>query len=316
MRKFSLFINIAVICLCVATVAFGIYAITEANLNMGGSIGFKSHACSAEISGYIYGHAQTDGVDDVDGTPVAQPEDDADKQWLTTTGGVQITESAPLVINNSTGAISLGTRYFSDKGSAEGTPSPIVIVLNVKNTSQITIGAMYDATKVTNKPSSVKIETDNQTIIAKGETKTITITLTLEKTGDAYESIEATTNNLTIPLEFEVVHKLDVKSLGSKGDGSQLTETLGDDNSILAYIVDGGDPIIPESPNFTIYCSKTIEFVLLEGDYSGRDYVTSSSDFDYTKLDVQTAGGFGGQGVFNITEDSEVTVAILGPGGY
>ena len=52
-RKFSLFLNIAMLCLSVCAIAFGVYSAKTASLNVGGSVGFVAHNCEIELNGTI-----------------------------------------------------------------------------------------------------------------------------------------------------------------------------------------------------------------------------------------------------------------------
>ena len=131
-RKFSMFLNIAMLALCVCAIAIGVYSAKTASLNVTGTIGFNAHNCDVEISGYIYGHSLTEI-----GTPVEKPTQDSEKQYLTyiedgTTK--QATETAPLKISAPAGELNFGDVYFSDMGDL-GEVEPIYIVLDITNTS-------------------------------------------------------------------------------------------------------------------------------------------------------------------------------------
>ena len=54
-RKFSMLLNIAVLCLCVAAIAIGVYSAKNASLNVTGTIGFVAHDCKVEVYGKITG---------------------------------------------------------------------------------------------------------------------------------------------------------------------------------------------------------------------------------------------------------------------
>lgn len=54
-RKFSMLINIAIICLCVCSIAIGVYSAKQASLNVNGTIGFTAHNCEVSFEGYLYG---------------------------------------------------------------------------------------------------------------------------------------------------------------------------------------------------------------------------------------------------------------------
>ena len=50
-RKFNILLNIAMLCLCVAAIAFGVYSAKQASLNVSGTIGFNAHNCLVNITG-------------------------------------------------------------------------------------------------------------------------------------------------------------------------------------------------------------------------------------------------------------------------
>ena len=137
-RKFSIWLNVVTICLSICAIAIGVYSIKTATLNINGTIGFTAHNCKVNISAYMYGHSLT-----ADGTPVAKPTSDSEKQYLVYgTSNTKATESAPLVINGGSESLSFNINtdstykgiYFSDNGTS-GEAEPITIVLTITNLS-------------------------------------------------------------------------------------------------------------------------------------------------------------------------------------
>ena len=52
-RKFSLFLNIAMLCLSVCAIAFGVYSAQQARLNISGNLGFTAHNAFVSVTGTI-----------------------------------------------------------------------------------------------------------------------------------------------------------------------------------------------------------------------------------------------------------------------
>ena len=119
-KKFSLWLNIVTICLCVCAIMVGVYAATNATLTVSGQIGFEAHGCQGTVSGTIKGHALKNGENHQDGMPSETAEAlDSGK------------------VANFNESLALGDRYFSDLKEQDGTPSPIIITLSITNTSKV-----------------------------------------------------------------------------------------------------------------------------------------------------------------------------------
>ena len=192
-NKFRLWLNIVTICLCVCAIAIGVYSATTANLNVGGKIAFSAHNCKVDITAYIYGHAE--GNDD-DGLPVAEAQKEPlnGGNALSIEGGVSTTEQCKL---------DLGTRYFTDMASTDGSAEDIVIGITVKNTSAYKITAKTGThtlpTRVTASANQDAADIDPQ------GTTTFVFTLELQPdtpNGTVYSSI-TTLQDLVLALEFE-----------------------------------------------------------------------------------------------------------------
>ena len=205
-KKFSIWLNIVTICLCIAAIAIGVYAATSATLQVQGQIGFTAHNCDVDISGYIYGHAEGDSES---GAPVDAPTGENDKVKLQAGTSGDTNTSTPYIaeIRGSAGSLKIGNRYFSDAESTDGKPSDIVIVITAKNVSEFDIEA--EVGTITTPSTAVKatvVASINDSISKNGEI-TFTITLSMQKTGDIYEEIdmpkEGDDDNLSIPITFK-----------------------------------------------------------------------------------------------------------------
>jgi hypothetical protein len=145
-NKFRIWLNIVTICFCIAAIAVGVYAATNASVTASGKIGFTAHNSKITAGGYIYGHA-AGNVDN------GLPTDINSKDTFTpvTADGTATSVSAELAI---------GDRYFSDMASTDGTPAPIVIVIEVTNDSNYDITVSTNLDKVT-MPANVSITLKN-----------------------------------------------------------------------------------------------------------------------------------------------------------
>ncbi|MBQ7884547.1 MAG: hypothetical protein IJ318_00415, partial [Clostridia bacterium] len=179
-KKFSLWLNIVTICLCVCAVAIGVYAATNASLTVGGKVAFKAHGCEGTVSGTIVGHANT-----ADGQPATSAE--------------PLNNGTAVAFGDANG-LPLGDRYFSDMASADGSVEPIVITLTVTNTSAYAIEATL--TLPTNQ-TGVNFDTENA-IMQLGEkdsataSQTMKITMTL-----AEDTADFALRAITFTLNFE-----------------------------------------------------------------------------------------------------------------
>ena len=136
-KKFSLWVNLAVICLCVCSIAIGVYAATSATLTVSGQIGFQAHECSVEVSGEIYGHAKDATLTTVyTSTDPAEITMDTDATGIV--GGTNATVTNP---------VSLGTLNFTDL--VDPMPS-IVVSLTVTNQSPYPVAASVIISDVNN----------------------------------------------------------------------------------------------------------------------------------------------------------------------
>ena len=67
-RRFSILLNIATLCLCIAAVAIGVYSVKNAQLTITGTISFVSNS-SADVVCKIWGIKNSDGVVSTETTP-------------------------------------------------------------------------------------------------------------------------------------------------------------------------------------------------------------------------------------------------------
>ncbi|MBQ7885004.1 MAG: hypothetical protein IJ318_02795, partial [Clostridia bacterium] len=150
-------------------------------LNASGKLGFTAHGCDVDVSGTIVGHATGNTAD---GLPVTTPE---------SLGEV-------VEVRSDTQTLDLGSRYFTDMASTDGSAEDIVVTLTVTNKSKFDITAEMIGTTVAENTAISVTATPESQIIAQNESATVTITLTLTSTASNITMPD--TNNLTIAMEF------------------------------------------------------------------------------------------------------------------
>ncbi|MBQ7884499.1 MAG: hypothetical protein IJ318_00175 [Clostridia bacterium] len=281
-NKFRLWINIVTICLCVCAIAIGVYSATTANLNVGGKIAFSAHNCKVDITAYIYGHAE--GNDD-DGLPVAEAQKEPlnGGNALSIEGGVSTTEQCKL---------DLGTRYFTDMASTDGSAEDIVIGITVKNTSAYKITAK---TVTHTLPTRVTASANQDTAdIDPQGTTTFVFTLELQPdtpNGTVYSSI-TTLQDLVLALKFEKWEEPFIKS-----DTIQNTADAryGDGTTTYYYIEMGTNPYTGEKLRWVPiaeYDTTTSTYKLFEKTSKPEEGKTYYFISEYI-LDVESATNYG-----------------------
>ena len=258
-RKFSIFLNVAVLALCVCAIAIGVYSAKTASLNVSGTVGFTAHNCDVDISGYIYGHSTT-----VDGEPIAEPANDSEKKYLTYgASNTKATETAPLAISGTAGELKFGDVFFSDMGDS-GEVEPITIELTITNKSKFAV-LLDDNTTVAEDAGYTAVCSNPLHVlyIDSDEEKTTTLQYVLRPAKDSngnYVNI-STPVTVTLGMNFS---KIDTDIVGNTADGwtvdssGVLTavptiENYGSDTLIIPAMVDGtaitqiGNDDIPEN---------------------------------------------------------------------
>lgn len=192
-RKLNLFLNIAVICLCCASICFGVYSAKTASLNVSGTIGFNAHNCSVEVSGTYSCYEQETGL---------QITDSALWSSVFTVGGAdasntQVSKSIDKVLT------------FSDlNGSATGGNASYeqqaTIKLKIINKSDFAISVNTSKPIFSNATTSQYVKTGvdvSEVILAKSEECYITYTFTLTISADTVE-INSVNGGYSIDISF------------------------------------------------------------------------------------------------------------------
>ena len=200
-RKLGLILNIATLCLSIAAIAIGVYSITTASLTINGSVGFTVHECRVNISGYMYGYADT-----ASGIAHKKPTTDAEKQYLTYDGSKKATDEDPMVVasNNQSLSFNIGEGngvYFSSE-AFDNEITPIVIVLRVANATENMI--LVEDTTTVSSDAKYELNCYNQAnmLYAQGDGLSTTITYTLLPKKDSSGNYVAITNSVAVNLSL------------------------------------------------------------------------------------------------------------------
>lgn len=70
-RKFSLFLNVMLMVLCISSIAFGVYSAQKAQLNITGNLGFTAHNAFVSVTGFVKNVAQIENDNVVGKTDIA-----------------------------------------------------------------------------------------------------------------------------------------------------------------------------------------------------------------------------------------------------
>lgn len=258
-------LNIAVLCLCVAAIAIGVYSAKNASLNVTGTIGFTAHNCNVDISGYIYGHSKTK-----DGTPIAKPTNNSEKVYLKN-GTTDVTETSPLKITGSSGALNFNTVYFSDMGDT-GEVEPIVIMLTITNKSDFTV--LFDDNSLDGEKYIVTCSNNLNVLYNKNDLVTIRYELypSLDSNGNFQEIPELV--NVQLNINFSKLNT-SISKEGYTYDTSTKTITGVPENTTNADII-----VIPSEFNDL----ENVKFTTLGGDTSQPTYPEVTHIKEYKKV--------------------------------
>lgn len=287
-RKFSMLLNIAVLCLCVAAIAIGVYSAKNASLNVTGTIGFVAHDCKVEVYGKITG-----AVDSSNNTITAN----------TGTATVIFEESegtGKLVTENTNNSWNIGDIYFDDLNTSGNTiANDIVITLTLKNVSE-----SYDitATIIPNTPDiiveDVTFSGGNYSgyvcVLSKDKT-VITATITLKLYAE--QNITAK-NNFGIDLKFEKPQKVTAYTdmLTFTEDSTKYQSTVKQKDSNIS-----GECIVPSA-----YVGADDNIYLVSGVGSNLYALNSKS---LTKVEIPYS--FTEIGAYCFSSNTSVTEVIL-----
>lgn len=195
--KLNILLNIATLCLCVCAIAMGIYSAKQAQMNVGGKIGFNAHNCALDVWGKIEGAATS-----------------ADQSTTPTTlnafkdgNGNDVTETNPLKVSgDNTTSLKLQDSgiYFYDY-STDGNVPNIVITIYFKNTSAFPVKVTCDLsalkTSLNSDTSKIELDETNTSVPSKIKANAqASASIVLKLTDNSKE----TTCNFNLPISFDM----------------------------------------------------------------------------------------------------------------
>ncbi len=191
-RKFSILLNVAVLCLCVAAIAFGVYSAKNASLNVTGTIGFQAHNCQVKVEGYI--------------TYAMRSVNDEWQEVKNSTGGSGSTawsdtfSTGDAYLSSSTVQTwNFGDIYFDDMASYQEAPTAIMITIKISNYSKFPVGATLSgnatATGFTVKTINLATQLGEK---SDTDTPTGTICIVVHRPTNNVNSVKLTMPTITI----------------------------------------------------------------------------------------------------------------------
>ena len=247
-RKFSLFLNIATLVLCVCAIAFGVYSAKTASLNVGGQIGFVAHDCKVQFEGEVEGAVLSNATDIVKST--------APKLYIQSGNNAPGTSapSTPITIDGGAStatSLSFGNLKFALDNDHE--PYPIKFTFKVTNLSAFDVCASLNLTEFNVDPSitytaneyKLKLGTDDAT---KSNTFTITLTAgSASITNSPTSKINLTFEKFNVPTATDMGFTVTDYEYGEDGDKCIMAVPAKTDSTTLtipAYFSDASDNLI------------------------------------------------------------------------
>jgi len=252
-RKKSKFLAFSLLTLCVACLAFGVYALKNANMTVTGTIGFTAHDCVVNVKAYIEGDGLTaEGVTATDGQPSAERAlnfKNIDTNEITV-GGASESEWERL------GELK-DNIYFTDL-TDDGTPAQITMTFRLKNQSVYDVYARIE-NAVDLSEKGVTVVTSDEVVMQKmndsDEDKTDEATLT------AVFTLDTTKINAETGLSEGFELKLDFGKYVNENQGEEGSEGEEDADGKITY----GD--------FKFTNEEGVGYTLVE--YTGSDTIVT-----------------------------------------
>ena len=176
-RKYSLFLNISVLCLCLAVVAFGVYSAKNASLAVSGSVGFNAHNCDV----YVYA-TMSGGMDK-----------NTFQEYVAEDFG-EDSENGFINVHETTESWNFGTPYFDDinlteeEMNAGKIAKDITFTIKMYNKSKFSVNAVVNP-EILLDNDNYKISTNKEKLVMQPNqsytnAQTIVITASLKSETD------------------------------------------------------------------------------------------------------------------------------------
>ena len=226
-RKLSIILNIAMLCLCVCAIAFGVYSAQQARLNISGNLGFTAHNAFVSVTGFVRNVAQIEndnvvGKTDMQIDKIVKGADTADPVNIT---------------------IPLGDMYFYSNNNVSA--EDIVFELTFTNIGKTDVLATITKPTIATSVSVVDNSDNNHGLyisfgetgehqlgIYKGESQTISFAMHLNDMSTLSSKV-----SFNIPINFEEwIYKIGVTvkefTSGPTGEKETIKSQLGSAGSV------------------------------------------------------------------------------------
>ncbi len=220
-RKFSFWLSMGALCLCLATLAFGVYSAKQARLTTNGTVSFKANDCKVKVVGTISNAMRSESLNYAQVSDKTYSNDGSGNtvSWADsfTTGDNYLTSSD---------AWTFGDIYFDDMniGNDEEIKS-IIITLQISNYSSFPVKASFTAP--TELDSNLSIDGSVMEVVLDKMTTTTptTSSLVLKITvTDKTKEVGKQNLNLSVNFEKSEMHKY-VTDYGNISESSYASES-------------------------------------------------------------------------------------------
>ena len=218
-RKFNFIIDIAVLCLCVAAIAIGVYSAKQATLNVSGTIGFNAHDCEVAVSGVMNAYTQN-----------ANGTNDAVVKYFNKTeaeGG----EANIVKGTGSTNTWDIGSVCFDDLNVDKyHYVNDISFTFTITNNSAFYVDVTVDQKCINNDRIFIYAPNNGETLAPKGQdgsSVTLIVKIQLEKDANGEYSALPSALDLTQASPLLNFQKSQAPAYLSKDWTTQITNTYG-----------------------------------------------------------------------------------------
>ena len=218
-RKFNFIIDIAVLCLCVAAIAIGVYSAKQATLNVSGTIGFNAHDCEVAVSGVMNAYTQN-----------ANGTNDAVVKYFNKTeaeGG----EANIVKGTGSTNTWDIGSVCFDDLNVDKyHYVNDISFTFTITNNSAFYVDVTVDQKCINNDRIFIYAPNNGETLAPKGQdgsSVTLIVKIQLEKDANGEYSALPSALDLTQASPLLNFQKSQAPAYLSKDWKTQITNTYG-----------------------------------------------------------------------------------------
>lgn len=233
-RKFSLILNISSLCITIASIIIGVYALQQASLSLKGSVGFVAHNSNVVVTPYITGY------DGTESTSVMQTRAEQEALELGGPNGEMV------------GKLTLHNLNFNDMKTDGNT---IIIELHIENKSAFDVELTLNMPTLTQSDGVTPITDSVVTITVTNGTEKLTETNNKVLLKDKTNSAKETT--ITIKLFANDLKSIDESIL----KGAQIAASVSFDQftpvTSISYLAVNWQPLIftDEGTNANGFCT-------------------------------------------------------------